>query len=250
MASIKLAEIQRIERLDASSIIRAITQDGCCIIKNFTDDETVKKANEEIRPYLEADRPWKAIRSLAMTFDIGPGGKAQRLHRDDKNYHVDHEDQTQTGYRVGSDVMMAFMVPGVETTFENGATTAIPRSHLWGSDRAPKIEESIAAEMEVGDAWVMLGGLYHAGGANITENERRIVHGFFFCRGYYRHEENIYLANAAEDVLSWGPEVQRIMGYQLSSPNIGFVDFKGPIQYLQGVELDEFGDFGPSQGGK
>ncbi|KAK2804524.1 hypothetical protein FQN50_006599 [Emmonsiellopsis sp. PD_5] len=305
--AIKLAEIQRIDRSDASSIIRAIIQDGCCIIKNFTDGETVKKANEEIRPYLEADRPWKgdlfppetrrcgnlvgrsqvarekwvvdpliqnitshfvdkttsnyygevkhtytskAICSLAMTFDIGPGGKAQRLHRDDKNYHVDHEDQTQTGYRVGSDVMMAFMVPGVKTTFENGATTAIPRSHLWGSDRAPKIEESIAAEMEIGDAWVMLGGLYHAGGANITENERRIVHGFFFCRGYYRHEENAYLANTTEDVLSWSPEVQRIMGYQLSSPNIGFVDFKGPIQYLQGVELDEFGDFDPSQGGK
>ena len=54
--------------------------------------------------------------------EIGPGGKAQRLHRDDKNHHVDHEDQTKTGYRVGSDVSLSFLIPGVETSFENGAT--------------------------------------------------------------------------------------------------------------------------------
>jgi ectoine hydroxylase-related dioxygenase (phytanoyl-CoA dioxygenase family) len=101
------------------------------------------------------------------------------------------------------------MVPGLKTTFENGATTAIPGSHLWGSDRAPRTSEAIVAEMEVTDCWVMLGGLYHAGGANIIESERRILHGFFFARGFYRGEENIYLANSAEDVLSWSPEVQR-----------------------------------------
>jgi hypothetical protein len=47
----------------------------------------------------------EAICSMAMTFDIGPGAKAQRLHRDDKKFHVDHEDQTATGYRKGSDVI-------------------------------------------------------------------------------------------------------------------------------------------------
>jgi ectoine hydroxylase-related dioxygenase (phytanoyl-CoA dioxygenase family) len=104
--------------------------------------------------------------------------------------------------------------------------------------------------MEVTDCWVMLGGLYHAGGANITESERRILHGFFFARGFYRGEENIYLANSAEDVLSWSPEVQKIMGYELSSPNIGFVNFKTPLQHLRGEQLDEYGDFDPSQEAK
>lgn len=189
----------------------------------------------------------EAICSIALTFDIGPGAKAQRLHRDDKNFHVDHEDQTTTGYRVGSDVMMAFMIPGVKTTPENGATIAIPGSHLWGADRAPKLEEAAPVEMEVTDCWVMLGGLYHAGGANITETERRIVHGFFFTRGYHRQEENVYLANSAEEVLSWSAEAQKVMGYQLSSPNIGFVDFKTPLQYLRQEEVGVFGDFDPSQ---
>ncbi|KAL5343422.1 hypothetical protein BJX70DRAFT_385559 [Aspergillus crustosus] len=302
--AIGIAQVQRIDRCDEAAIIQAIFQDGCCIIKNFTDLETVEKVNEETRPYIEADKPWKgdlfppetrrcanlvgrsrtvrekwiidplvrkltsrfvdkttsnyygetkhtytseAICSIAMTFDIGPGAKAQRLHRDDKNFHVDHEDQTAAGYRAGSDVMMNMMVPGVKTTFENGATLAIPGSHLWSSDRIPRNSEAVVAEMDVTDCWVMLGGLYHAGGANITENERRILHGFFFCRGFYRQEENIYLANSAEQVLSWSPEVQKMMGYELSSPNIGFVNFRTPLQHLRGEQLDEFGDFDASQ---
>lgn len=182
-----------------------------------------------------------------MTFDIGPGAKAQRLHRDDKNYHAEHPDQTETGYRVGTDVSMAFMIPGVKTTVENGATLAIPGSHLWGSDRAPQMHEAGPAVMDVTDCWVMLGGLYHAGGANVTELERRTVHGMFWCRGFYRQEENAYLANTPEEVLKWSPEAQKAMGFELSSPNIGFVNFQTPLQYLRGEEAAEFGDFDPSQ---
>ncbi|GKZ37390.1 hypothetical protein AbraIFM66950_008913 [Aspergillus brasiliensis] len=303
--TVKQLPIQRIDRADTEAIIQAIIQDGCCIIKDFTDAATIKQVNEEVQPYLDADKPWKgdlfppetrrcanlagrsktarehwlvdplirtltarfvdkttsnfygetkhtytseAICSIAMTFDIGPGAKAQRLHRDDKNFHVDHEDQRATGYRVGSDVMMAFMVPGVKTTVENGATIAIPGSHLWGSDRAPKVDEAVAAEMDVTDCWVMLGGLYHAGGANVTQSERRVVHGMFYTRGFHRQEENVYLANTTEEVLSWSPEAQRVMGYGVSSPNIGFVGFQTPLQYMRGEGVgDAFGDFDPSQ---
>ncbi|GLB06452.1 hypothetical protein AtubIFM57258_001760 [Aspergillus tubingensis] len=303
--AVKQLPIQRIDRADVEAIIQAIIKDGCCIIKDFTDAATIKQVNEEVQPYLDADKPWKgdlfppetrrcanlagrsktarenwlvdpliraltarfvdkttsnfygetkhtytseAICSIAMTFDIGPGAKAQRLHRDDKNFHVDHEDQSIMGYRVGSDVMMAFMVPGVKTTVENGATIAISGSHLWGSDRAPKLDEAVAAELDVTDCWVMLGGLYHAGGANVTQNERRVVHGMFFTRGFHRQEENIYLANTAEEVLSWSPEAQKVMGYEVSSPNIGFVGFQTPLQYLRGEGVgDAFRDFDPSQ---
>lgn len=144
--------------------------------------------------------------------------------------------------------MMAFMVPGVKTTVDNGATIAIPGSHLWGSDRAPKVDAAVAAEMDPTECWAMLGGLYHAGGANVTQRERRVVHGMFFTRGFYRQEENSYLANTADEVLSWSPAAQKVMGYELSSPNIGFVDFQSPLQYLRGEGVgDAFGDFDPSQ---
>ncbi|KAL5043538.1 hypothetical protein BDW71DRAFT_187901 [Aspergillus fruticulosus] len=142
------------------------------------------------------------------------------------------------------------MVPGVKTTFENGTTLAIPGSRLWGSDRVPRFNKAICAEIDVTDCWVKLGGLYHAGGANITRDEQRIFNGFFFCRGFYRQEENPYLYNPTENVLSWSTEVQRIMGYELSSPNIGFVHFKTPLQHLRGERIEKFGDFDASQEAK
>ncbi|KAJ5304265.1 uncharacterized protein N7443_003925 [Penicillium atrosanguineum] len=101
--------------------------------------------------------------------------------------------------------------------------------------------------MDVTDCWVMLGGLYHAGGTNITASERRILQGMFFTPGYHRQEENTYLANSAEEVLAWAPAVQRAMGFELSSPNIGYVELKPPLQYMRGVEVDTFGDFDPSR---
>jgi ectoine hydroxylase-related dioxygenase (phytanoyl-CoA dioxygenase family) len=191
----------------------------------------------------------EAILSIALSFDIGPGAKAQRLHRDDKNYHARHSDQTKSGYQRGSDTGLAFMFAGVKTTQANGATLAVPGSHLWSSEVVPKLNDDIAyAELEVGDVWVMLGGLYHAGGANTTTDEHRVVHGLFFTPGYLRQEENVYLANSAEDVLTWSPEAQKVAGFSVSSPNIGFVNFVSPSQYLQnGGVVDHYGDLDASQ---
>lgn len=56
-----------------------------------------------------------------------------------------------------------------KTTKENGATIAIPGSHLWGPERQPLDEEAVPAELQPGDALIFLGNLYHAGGANITK---------------------------------------------------------------------------------
>ena len=210
--------------------------------REFVDKTTSNYYGETKHTYTS-----EAICSIATTMEIGPGGKAQRLHRDDKNYHVEHVDQTETGYRANSDVMMAFMIPGVNMTKENGATLVIPGSHLWGSDRAPKVHEAIPMEVGVTDCFVMLGGTYHGGGSNVTTSEKRTLHAMFFIRGHLRHEENVYLANSYADVFTWSPEAQKAMGYTLSSPNIGFVYFKTPLTYMRNEEVDSFGDFDPSQ---
>ena len=68
---------------------------------------------------------------------------------------------------------------------------------------------------------MLLGSLYHGGGTNSTEDVKRTLQGLFFTRGYYRQEENVYLANRADDVLDWSPEAQKLLGYCVSSPNIG-----------------------------
>lgn len=171
--------LQRVDATDLEGLKNAIIQDGAVIIKNFTPPELVDQVNEEVRPYLESDKPWKGaifppetrrctrlvsrsktvreqwllhpavdclsefflakttsnyygaekhtytthpIMHISVTIENRPGGAAQRLHRDDKNFHADHFNQTETGYRVGSDVSMGFLIPGVDTTIENGAT--------------------------------------------------------------------------------------------------------------------------------
>lgn len=57
--TVSLPHVQRINRSDKDAIINAIIKDGCCIIKNFTDTETLDIVNEDVRPYLESDKPWK-----------------------------------------------------------------------------------------------------------------------------------------------------------------------------------------------
>jgi ectoine hydroxylase-related dioxygenase (phytanoyl-CoA dioxygenase family) len=64
---------------------------------------------------------------------IGPGGKAQPLHRDDyinHNYHTeisewDDERDTRRETAIG------LLVAGCKVTKQNGGTQLIPRSHLW-----------------------------------------------------------------------------------------------------------------------
>ena len=62
------------------------------------------------------------ILSAAATLDIGPGVKAQDLHRDDFIWQQTHRNENEKAYMLGSDVAMGLLVPGVKTTAANGAT--------------------------------------------------------------------------------------------------------------------------------
>lgn len=95
------------------------------------------------------------------------------------------------------------------------------------------MEEVSYATMQPGEAFLMLGSLWHAGGANKTEDMRRPMHTFFFTRSVNRAEENPYLAYTKEEVLSWTPEAQALCGFQTSYPNVGHVDFLPPIEYFK-----------------
>ena len=63
----------------------------------------------------------------------------------------------------------------------------VPSSHLWGHSRRPRGEEAVAAEMEVGEAFMFLGSTVHGGGSNVT-HESRPMHSFFYCRSWMRPE--------------------------------------------------------------
>lgn len=125
--------------------------------------------------------------SNTIVFSIGPGAARQELHRDDSTHHNPlPELKSHDDYRIGRDISVGLFVAGKKTTRANGATRFIPGSHLWGQDRCPDEELSYYAELEPGDAFIMLASCYHGGSANTTDDEERLVYSCFMTKGFLR----------------------------------------------------------------
>lgn len=80
----------------------------------------------------------------------------------------------------------------------------------------------------------MLTGCYHAGSANTTEDEERLLYSTGTTRGYLRQEENQYLAVGVErvremDLPRW---LLRFMGFGLSRPFAGWVEMDDPLRVV------------------
>jgi ectoine hydroxylase-related dioxygenase (phytanoyl-CoA dioxygenase family) len=89
--------------------------------------------------------------------------------------------------------------------------------------------------MEPGDAFMMLGGTYHGAGENTTVNQERLVYASFATRGYFRQEENQYLANDLEKIRELPGHLQRFAGFGVSKPFMGWVEMEDPVvQVLSG----------------
>ncbi|CAO2651068.1 Nn.00g093650.m01.CDS01 [Neocucurbitaria sp. VM-36] len=185
--------------------------------------------------------------STTVTFSVGPGTQAQGLHRDDDIYH------TQQGaaptHHLGRDTMLCLFVAGKPCTKENGATRVVPGSHLWDYRTVPppsynaSPEKFSHAEMMPGDAFFMLGGVYHGAGANTMVNEERLVYAAFATRGYLRQEENQYLANDLNKIRELPLDIQRFAGFGTSKPYMGWVDMEEPIKMLNPDIADEETEF-------
>ncbi|KAL8819804.1 MAG: hypothetical protein Q9223_001841 [Gallowayella weberi] len=172
-----------------------------------------------------------AILSASATLDIGPGVQAQDLHRDDFIWQQTHTAQGE-GYKLGSDVGMGLLVPGVRTTRENGATLFVPASHLWGHSRRPQAQEAVAVEMDVGEAFLFLASTVHAGGANSTLKGRP-MHGFFYCRSWMRPEENQHMWFTKEEVQTWSSAAQKQAGYLRDNPFLGHCNEVDPVELFR-----------------
>ncbi|KAF2177527.1 hypothetical protein K469DRAFT_602979 [Zopfia rhizophila CBS 207.26] len=274
-------------------IIAALEKDGCVIIKEFTDDETLAQAQREVQPYLDIDEPGSQVGALnggtktstrligrsptireiffadplyqdmveyflsitttnwygnepstntcppllsvAITMDIRPGTKAQKLHRDDKNHHARHA--AVPSYHPNRDILLGLFVPGCDTYRENGATRVVPGSHLWGDEKPDFGDDGckgvVDAELKVGEAFMMLGSLYHGGGEYKREEGSRAMHIMFCCCGNLRQEEISFLSYPIEDVKGYSKVVQERLGWKQSEPNLGWVDLKSPEFLLQ-----------------
>ena len=185
----------------------------------------------------------KPLFSIAITFDIPPGTKRQGLHRDDKNHHWRRGERVEK-YEKGREGLAGLFVPGCDTHRGNGATRVVLGSHLWGDEKpdVKEMEENVVdAEMKVGEALVMLGGVYHGGGEyplSDGSGESRSVHAMFCCNGVSRQEEVSFLVYDKKEVRTWSRVVRDRLGWKWSEPNLGWVDLKSP-EFLMGLLEEE-----------
>jgi ectoine hydroxylase-related dioxygenase (phytanoyl-CoA dioxygenase family) len=154
---------------------------------------------------------------------IGPGEKAQVLHRDDAIYPVPEPHPP---------LVVNTMWPLDEFTAENGATRLIPGSHQWEPGRQPRPGDPLeTAVMSPGAALFYLGSLWHGGGANQTRKPRLGVI-LEYAAGWLRPQENHCLA-VPRDVARDLPErLQELLGYNVYPPFVGYVDGRHPRRVL------------------
>ncbi|KAM5347437.1 hypothetical protein ACJ41O_010442 [Fusarium nematophilum] len=86
-------------------------------------------------------------------------------------------------------------------------------------------------ELAVGDALIIIGSIWHGAGHNISD-ERRNIFSMHMVRGTHRQHENQFLAILIEAAKTYDPEVQGLIGYSVSQPYLGHVDFDDPINLL------------------
>jgi Phytanoyl-CoA dioxygenase (PhyH) len=152
--------------------------------------------------------------TTGQIIDIGPGNKAQMLHRDLENNHF-----AVTMGKSGPMVMVNFLIALTDFTDENGATRVIPGSNTWDdySDRGTP-EQTIPAEMKAGDVIFFNGKVSHGGGANVTENERRRGLTIPLQPSFLTPEEAYPLLVDLELAKTLSPRVQKILGFRSQYP--------------------------------
>ncbi|KEY66700.1 hypothetical protein S7711_09720 [Stachybotrys chartarum IBT 7711] len=288
--------VQRVSRAAGlQTFIDAIEQDGCVVIKDFTDLASLEEASKEVQPYLDASvaeagstvgalnggtatctrlvgrsrtvrekffsdslyqdladyfigletTVWYGgepkvqksdpLLSISITMSSQPGSNSQKLHRDDKNHHAKHTEASK--YVKGRDMLFGLFVPDCDTFEANGATRIVPGSHLWGDgqpDFGPDGNKGVEnAELKKGEAFVMLGSLYHGAGKYSLPTGCRTVHIMFMCSGVHRQEEIPFLSYPIEDVKRYSKLVRDRLGWKQSEPNLGWVDLKSPEFLLE-----------------
>jgi len=152
--------------------------------------------------------------TTAQVIEIGPGNKAQFLHRDLENWFP----FVGMGPK-GPEVAVNFLIAFTDFTDVNGATRIIPGSHKWESfeDRGTP-EQTIPAEMNAGDVLFYSGKTAHGGGANRTTNQFRRGVAFAFNAGFLLGEEAYPFLIDKDIARQLPPRVQRLVGFRSQYP--------------------------------
>ena len=141
---------------------------------------------------------------------IGPGEKAQWIHRDAENWPTMCSPH-------GFEVTVSCLFAISDFTAEVGATRVVPGSHLWEDyRRAPQPEEICQAVMPAGSGMIYTGRVLHSGGANVTTDQWRYGLHLSYVLGWLTPEEAGPLGASWGDVAHLSQTAQRLLGWRCS----------------------------------
>ncbi len=163
--------------------------------------------------------------SQLQAINILPGEAQQPWHHDDLFYRV-----PRPRAALGAATIWAID----DFTEENGATMVIPQSHLWGGREPTEqdIKQQVPVVMPAGSVVLFLGTLWHGGGAN-RSNAARLCVSAQYCAPWCRTQENYSLSLSHDTVKQCSEHIQRMLGYSIHSPFMGFVDGQHPKRLLE-----------------
>jgi ectoine hydroxylase-related dioxygenase (phytanoyl-CoA dioxygenase family) len=160
--------------------------------------------------------------SAPTGIEIGPGEKAQVLHRDEGVYPLPPD---------FPDVVLNTMWALDDFTEANGATRLVPRSHRWRERMPGPDDEVVSAVMPAGSVVFYVGKIWHGGGANTTDHPRLGVI-LEYVVSWLRAQENHLLAVPRETVVGLPERLQELLGYNIYPPFLGYVDGRHPRRYI------------------
>jgi len=139
---------------------------------------------------------------------IGPGEKAQWIHRDADNWPA-------MCSLTAPDVTISCMFAITDFTSDVGATQVVPGSHLWGDfSRQPEPHEIVQAVMPAGSGLIYSGKVLHGGGANNTSDVWRQGLHLSYLLGWLTPEEAGCIGVPQDIAKNMTPQQQQLLGYR------------------------------------
>lgn len=252
---------------DVDVIVTHLMTDGCVIVERLASDELLDQIDTELAPLLDSIdsnntefsglktkrfngilKEVRATQTLALhpliletvnrmlspycaqfqlNFDgimhLMPGETAQPLHRDGSIYPLRHPSPPIT---------IACMWAQTDFTAQNGGTCVIPGSHLWEHEREPRPTQALITAMPRGSVVIYTDGVFHGAGANRSNGPRSGI-SLQYNLAWLRQELNMYLTYPPDVAKDFPDALQRLIGYDLGGPYLGFINEGSPHLVLE-----------------
>ena len=243
-------KLQRIPRTaTVEEAVSVLLDQGCVVIDDLVPAETIDRLEVELGPWIEATPHGidaghglhtrrtssliarsKTVRELVLhdlvlgvaksvlshaatiqlsateVITLSPGADAQFIHRDEILFDAF---PFPNDYEVYCNTLWALC----DSTEEMGATRVVPGSHRLPGDSEFTIEDTVPVEMTRGSVMIFSGKLFHGGGQNRSNRERRLLD-LGYSVSWVRQEENQYLACPPEIARTLPEDLLRLMGYR------------------------------------